>query len=78
MAGWQQMIIVGNVGRDVNMKYTQSGVPVADFSVAVTRRFGGRDGGERHRHVDQAEAQDLVKRHGWSCAAECGPARRLL
>jgi single-strand DNA-binding protein len=47
MAGWQQMIIVGNVGRDVNFKYTQSGVPVADFSVAVTRRFGGRDGAER-------------------------------
>lgn len=47
MAGWSQTIIVGNVGRDVNFKYTQSGVPVADFSVAVTRRFGGRDGGER-------------------------------
>jgi single-strand DNA-binding protein len=47
MAGWQQMIIVGNVGRDPNFKYTQSGVPVADFSVAVTRRFGGRDGAER-------------------------------
>lgn len=47
MAGWSQTIIVGNVGRDVNFKYTQSGVPVADFSVAVTRRFGGRDGGEK-------------------------------
>jgi single-strand DNA-binding protein len=47
MAGWQQMIIVGNVGRDVTLKYTQSGVPVADFSVAVTRRFGGKDGAER-------------------------------
>ncbi len=47
MAGWSQTIIVGNVGRDVNFKYTQSGVPVADFSVAVTRRFGGRDGAEK-------------------------------
>lgn len=47
MAGWSQTIIVGNVGRDVNFKYTQSGVPVADFSVAVTRRFGGRDGTEK-------------------------------
>ncbi|MBL8118496.1 MAG: single-stranded DNA-binding protein [Anaerolineae bacterium] len=47
MAGWSQTIIIGNVGRDVNLRYTQSGVPVADFSVAVTRRFGGRDGGER-------------------------------
>lgn len=40
MAGYQQMIIVGNVGRDVTLRYTQSGVAVADFSVAVTRRFG--------------------------------------
>ncbi len=47
MAGYQQMIIVGNVGRDPNLRYTQSGVPVCDFSVAVTRRFGGKDGGEK-------------------------------
>jgi single-strand DNA-binding protein len=46
MAGWAQTIIVGNVGRDVTLRYTQAGVPVADFSVAVTRRFGGRDGAE--------------------------------
>jgi single-strand DNA-binding protein len=47
MAGWAQTIIVGNVGRDVTFKYTQSGIAVADFSVAVTRRFGGGDGGEK-------------------------------
>lgn len=47
MAGWSQTIIVGNVGREVSFKYTQSGVPVADFSVAVTRRFGGKDGAEK-------------------------------
>ena len=47
MAGWSQTIIVGNVGRDVNFRYTQTGVPVADFSVAVTRRFGKSDSGER-------------------------------
>ena len=47
MAGWSQTIIVGNVGRDVNFKYTQSGLPVADFSVAVTRKFGSKDGAER-------------------------------
>ncbi len=47
MAGWQQMIAVGNVGRDPNFKYTQGGIPVCDFSLAVTRRFGGKDGGER-------------------------------
>ncbi len=43
MAGWSQTIIVGNIGRDPSFKYTQSGVPVADFSVAVTRKFGPAD-----------------------------------
>lgn len=43
MAGYQQFTIVGNVGRDPNMKYMQSGTAVCDFSVAVTRRFGSGD-----------------------------------
>jgi single-strand DNA-binding protein len=47
LAGYQNFTIVGNVGREPSLRYTQSGVAVCDFSVAVTRRFGGRDGGER-------------------------------
>jgi single-strand DNA-binding protein len=47
MSSFQQMICVGNVGRDPVFKYTPSGVPVCDFSVAVTRKFGGADGGEK-------------------------------
>ncbi|MGQ9889093.1 MAG: single-stranded DNA-binding protein [Aggregatilineales bacterium] len=43
MAGWSQTIIIGNVGRDPQLRYTQSGVPMCDFSVAVTRRIGRRD-----------------------------------
>lgn len=47
MAGWTQTIIVGNVGRDAQLRYTQSGIPVCDFSVAVTRRTGRRDDPDR-------------------------------
>ena len=43
MAGYQQMTIVGNVGRDAALKYTKDGVAVADFSVAVNRTFGTGD-----------------------------------
>ncbi len=43
MAGYQLFTIVGNVGRDPNFKYTPSGAPVCDFSVAVTRRIGSGD-----------------------------------
>ena len=47
MAGWSQTIIIGNVGRDPQLRYTQSGIPVCDFSVAVTRRIGRRDDPDR-------------------------------
>src|SRR5690349_16842546 len=43
MAGWAQTVIIGNVGRDVVFKYTQSGIAVADFSVAVTTRRGSAE-----------------------------------
>lgn len=40
MAGFNQVIIVGNVGRDPEMRYLQSGVPVCNFSVAVNSITG--------------------------------------
>lgn len=47
MSGYQQLLIVGNVGRDVEFKYTLEGVAVASFSVAVTRKLGRLDSTER-------------------------------
>jgi single-strand DNA-binding protein len=47
MAGYQYTIIIGNVGRDPEMRYTQSGVAVADFSVAVSRRWTDRNSNEQ-------------------------------
>lgn len=41
---YQQITIVGNLGRDPEMRYTPSGVPVTNFSVATSRRFTNRDG----------------------------------
>lgn len=45
MAGYQYTIIVGNVGRDPKLRYTQTGVAVCDFSVAVNRKW--KDGNEQ-------------------------------
>ncbi|MBD3284623.1 single-stranded DNA-binding protein [Candidatus Uhrbacteria bacterium] len=39
MAGYQQVIIIGNVGRDPEIRYTRDGVAVCNFSVAVSRRW---------------------------------------
>lgn len=39
MAGVNKAIILGNLGRDPEMRYTQSGTPVATLSVATTRKY---------------------------------------
>jgi single-strand DNA-binding protein len=38
------LIIVGNLGRDPEMRFTPSGKPVTDFSVAVNRQFSSSNG----------------------------------
>lgn len=36
---WHQLIIVGNVGKDAEMRYTPSGQAVTSFSVAANRTY---------------------------------------
>lgn len=47
MTGFMQLVIVGHVGADVKFRFTPSGVPVADFSVAVNLFAGRNSAGER-------------------------------
>ena len=47
MAGYEYTIIVGNVGRDPELRYTQSGVAVCSFSVAVTTSWKDKQSGEK-------------------------------
>lgn len=44
---FQQVIIVGNVGRDPEMRYTSSGVGVCSFSVAVNKTWTDRNTNEK-------------------------------
>lgn len=39
-----KVILIGNLGRDPEIRTTQSGQTVANFSVATTRRWRDRDG----------------------------------
>ena len=41
---YQNLIIVGNLGRDPEMRYTPSGSAVTNFSVATSRKYTGSDG----------------------------------
>jgi single-strand DNA-binding protein len=46
---YQKTILVGNVGRDAEMRYTPAGVPVADFTLATNRRWTDKDGNPQER-----------------------------
>ena len=41
------IVIMGRLTRDPELRYTQSQTPVASFTLAVDRDFGGRDGSEK-------------------------------
>ena len=46
-----KMIVIGNVGRDPEMRYTPNGNPVTEFSVATNRRWNSADG-EQHEETE--------------------------
>mgnify|MGYP001320324192 CR=1 FL=1 len=46
MSTYQTMIIVGNVGRDAEMRYTPAGSAVTNFSVATNRKYTNGAGEE--------------------------------
>ena len=41
---YQQITLIGNLGRDPEMRYTPTGVPVTSFTMAVSRNWVGQDG----------------------------------
>jgi len=44
-----KVILVGNLGRDPELRYTPSGAAVATFTLATTERFKDRDGNRQER-----------------------------
>ena len=48
---FQQVTIIGNLGRDPEMRYTQAGVEVCSFSVATSRSWTGKDGQKNEKTV---------------------------
>ncbi|MBZ0295429.1 MAG: single-stranded DNA-binding protein [Anaerolineae bacterium] len=44
---WHQTIVVGNLGRDPELRYLPSGVAVCDFSVAVSETWTDRQSNEK-------------------------------
>jgi single-strand DNA-binding protein len=47
MGSVNKAILVGNLGRDAEMRFTAGGTPVATVSLATTEKFTDRDGQRR-------------------------------
>jgi single-strand DNA-binding protein len=52
MASVNKVILIGNLGKDPEIRYTPQGQPVANFSLATTERFGGKDGAPKQERTE--------------------------
>jgi len=44
---YNKVILLGNLTRDVEIRYTNSGVAIASFGLATNRKFKGQDGQQK-------------------------------
>jgi single-strand DNA-binding protein len=49
MASVNKVILIGNLGRDPEIRYTQAGEPIANFSLATSEKWTGKDGQKQER-----------------------------
>jgi single-strand DNA-binding protein len=52
MASVNKVILVGNLGRDPEVRYTTRGTPVANFTMATTDRWNDQASGERKERTE--------------------------
>jgi single-strand DNA-binding protein len=57
MASINKVILIGNLGRDPEVRYTPSGAAVCNVSLATTRTWKSKDSGER---VEETEWHRVV------------------
>lgn len=51
MRDLNKVLVIGNLGKDPEMRFTANGTPVTSFSLAVNRTYSGTDG-ERHQETE--------------------------
>ena len=75
MANYNRVILVGNLTRDPEKRYTANGVPVTNFSLAVNRRYRqGESEREETLFIDIVTWQRLAE----TCAEYLGKGRPVL
>ena len=66
MAGVNKVILVGNLGKDPEVRYLDNGVAVANFSLATTENYKNKNG----ERVSQTEWHNVVLWRGLAEVAE--------
>ena len=66
MAGVNKVILVGNLGKDPEVRYLDSGIAVANFSLATTENYKNKQG----EKVSQTEWHNIVLWRGLAEVAE--------
>jgi single-strand DNA-binding protein len=76
MAGVNKVILIGNLGRDPELRYTQNGQAVANFTLATTENWRDKSSGER---VERTEWHRIVAwgRTGELCAQYLSKGRTV-
>ena len=52
MAGINKVILIGRLGSDPEVRYTPSGVAVANFNIATSEEWKDKDSGERKERTE--------------------------
>ena len=66
MSGINKVILIGNLGKDPEVRYLDSGVAVANLSLATSENYKNKDG----ERVTQTEWHDVVLWRGLAEVAE--------
>ena len=76
MAGVNKVILIGNLGRDPELRYTQNGQAVVNFTLATSENWNDKSTGER---VERTEWHRIVVwgRTGEMCAQYLSKGRTV-
>ena len=66
MSGINKVILIGNLGKDPEVRYLDNGVAVANISLATTENYKNKEG----EKVSQTEWHDIVLWRGLAEVAE--------
>ncbi len=66
MAGVNKVILIGNLGRDPELRHLEGGISVANFAIATTESYKDKTG----KRVEQTEWHNIVMWRGLADVAE--------